>query len=378
VIKNKKIIVTKDFFMNKIYLIFTFITFAILAEKSFCSSTGSKEQSSDALINSSWMKIRENNIISYKIQLITNAGAITVEENTRPNDIKNQIMQNKITTDYLNRWVDENNLTLTMEFMHIEHASLTQIYDTKLFNKKKQEFIKIINCNQLTYLNNKLIPKDLDFHFSSSEDGNNPDDFIGGLGIFNFYDPDKSNKHYYACLGIVDCVLLIARNTTTGLSFNVLINIYALKYEKSSQFKTFERMLPIALHRIRANNTPDDVEIVLISSYLSTNVKILFERLKALNYITPNNVRVDFNLSPEETYNQDTFIIRNIGQPSNKKIFSRVGSDENNPSDEELYEMYLSMPVTVYTNPSMFFTKYVKPEKNIIYHAASGKFYRYS
>ena len=247
---------------------------------------------------------------------------------------------------------------------HEKHESLTEYHGENSFDASAIEFAIVAGCPKLTYAPcpKELSAEEESVYYIDYATGTREGLGCDGLGRIRKSLKLIKVKKYFVTDTVLDCIFLTVFNRETAASFNTHINYIHFADEHARDFETFSKTLLEALESVLGSSEKDSLQITLISSYLSTGMKTLYEMMS--DYITPENVQVDFGMTasnePEKPY-----IIRKVGA-ANTMI--------RHDLDKKLNASHIAWtrPVEVYLAPStLWYTK--RPGKKIVFNAVTGE-----
>ncbi|MDP3372499.1 MAG: hypothetical protein Q8S21_06410 [Candidatus Paracaedibacteraceae bacterium] len=247
---------------------------------------------------------------------------------------------------------------------HEKHQSLTEIYGINSFEEKLSEFVPLANMPKVVYLN--TVPEEIalkNTYYVDAVDGkNNPFDRCGGLGKFRLSLKSEKKFRYFVAYGIQDCLFLTVFNIATKASFNTHTNYSLFADFYARDFAAFQSTLKRSLEEVKGKGSDNNsLQITLISSYLSTGMKSLYDMIDEMGYMKGSRVFIDFNTASTKGYVPKNFIIRTVAAPSQDHL------------QKDSFTLDWTRPICVYINPLV---KLNAPIKNIVFDAVTGEHFQ--
>ncbi len=288
---------------------------------------------------------------------------LTVEKTT---DSDTQILcKNKSYTsttkgEHLIQFLKQNKPSETLKIVtknHEQHESLTEFHGTNRFLMEEANFSLLTHVPKLIYS-----PKtDLEnftkkeIYYVDDKDGLNPSQ-ISGLGKIRFSLKPEKKKRYFIATGIKDCIFLTVFNKKNRTSFNLHTNASRFLDENASEVRTFLPELTKSLTRVKDSCDYLDLEVTLVSLYLSNGLRYLHYVIANMKY---SNIKIDY-AALSGTRN---FVIRKVGPMVKQERFH----------PENFFHREWTRPVEVFIDPVRYPNGALK--KNIIFDANTGKLF---
>jgi hypothetical protein len=246
---------------------------------------------------------------------------------------------------------------------HIKHESITEFYGSSRFSEEEKSFSDIINLPKLILTPIKNLTKETTYYVDY-KDGSaySNTSKTSGLGLFrqSLKPAHEKKKIYFIATGIQDCIFMTVFNKKNAKSFNIHINASYFIDENAHNFETFLPNLEENLVTIKGESDNSDLQITLISSYLSTGIKYIYEAIVNRGY-SDSNIQVNY-MPQKET---EKFFIRKVGPMVNPERF-----DKNN-----LYYRSWTRPIEVFLDPKRYPNPNTRLVKDVVFNAMTGEHY---
>jgi hypothetical protein len=248
---------------------------------------------------------------------------------------------------------------------HEQHQQITEFYGTENFRDNAREFNALTSCSPLTYTDCPTQIRAESVFYVDYASGKKEGFGIEGLGkIRTSLKPIAEKvKRYFITNEIKDCVFLTVFNSETKTSFNTHINYTHFADQDAPEFETFSSALLKALQTVQGSSAKDTLQITLVSSYLGTGMKALYEMMH--DYITPTNTKVDFRVIASKQ-SDEPYLLRKVG----------AANSTCQLLDKNLSASHIAWtrPIEIYIDTSKLPSLSKKrPGKNIIFDAVTGQ-----